>query len=239
MNQPSPSASRNWLARASGGEGRASRDPERKAWPMSVTSGPVIRHRINVEWFRDWNAPHHPVSHPDAWRRPSRSDLSRDVPTGARQALRDACASVVFATPDAGVDPATEPLPTILVRAVMAARHHTQPVVTFPNAAAPNRAGDSFSGTDCRIVDGEAGRLKRAARRHAAATESRLAPSDVSWLTTSRSSCSVTAEYAREALAVGQDARIIASGGTALLLAGATPAARLATCGRVWRPRPR
>jgi hypothetical protein len=76
---------------------------------MTVTSEPVTRHRINVEWFRDWNTPHPAVSHPDAWRRPSRSEPGRNVPTGARAALRDDYPSVVFATPDAVSTPRPNP----------------------------------------------------------------------------------------------------------------------------------
>jgi hypothetical protein len=139
---------------------------------MTAISEPVIRHRINVEWFRDWNAPHPAVGHPDAWRRPFRSEPSRDVPTGARPALRNDYQSVVFATPDAGVDPATEPLLTIIFRAVMAARHRTQPVVTFQDAAEPTPTGESFPGTDYRMVDGGP----------------RLAPNDVSWLARAQTS---------------------------------------------------
>jgi hypothetical protein len=165
---------------------------------MTATSEPMIRHRINVEWFREWNAPHPAVSHPDAWRRPSRSEPGRDVPTGARPALRDDYPSVVFATPDAGVDPATAPLQTILVRAVMAARHRTQPVVTFPDAADPAPAGRSFLGTDYRIVDGEP----------------RLAPSEVIWLMRSQTSPWISDEqldqlqHAYQTLAIEHEALV-------------------------------
>jgi hypothetical protein len=54
----------------------------------------------------------------------------------------------------------------------MAARHRTQPVVTFPDAADPTPAGRSFPGIDYRMVDGEP----------------RLAPSDVIWLARARTS---------------------------------------------------
>ncbi len=82
-------------------------------------------------WFASWNAPNTAINHPDRWRIVPERPPSRDIAPAGRPAYRARYGSVVFATPDPDTDPGSKPEDVVLVRAVMALRGRTQPVLTL------------------------------------------------------------------------------------------------------------
>ena len=102
---------------------------------------------VEPSWFASWQAPNTAIEHPDRWRIVPDPSPSRDVDPADRPAYRARYGRVVFATPDPDTARGSEPEDVVLVRAVMALRGRTQPVITLaPDAAAEIEA--MLPGTD-------------------------------------------------------------------------------------------